>query len=288
MIKKSLLAMALTSLTAMSYADEVQIKTEQLTDNIHVLFGQGGNIAASVGDDGIYIIDDQFAKLSDKIKQTISNLKPGSAEFVINTHHHGDHTGGNENFANAGSHVIAHDNVHKRLVEKHGEDSKYVPVLSFSHNMSLHFNNEHAKIMHFAHAHTDGDAVVFFNKANVVHMGDIYFNLGGLPFVDVESGGSVNGVLAAVEAVISHTDEQTKIIPGHGPVSNQKELKQYHQLVTQAKEVMLTAMKDGASEEAVVAAKPLSVLNLQYSGWLPEERVTKLFYQSLSQKPHHH
>ena len=268
-------------LSSATHADENPVTAEKLSDSVYVLFGQGGNIAASVGEDGIYIIDDQFAKLSNDIKKTISDLKPGSAEFVINTHHHGDHTGGNENFAKAGAHVIAHDNVHKRLEEKHGANSDYLPRISFGHDLKLHFNNEHAHVVHYAHAHTDGDSVIFFNNDNIVHMGDIYFNFGSLPFVDVDSGGSVDGILAAVNDVIKQIDERTIVIPGHGPVSDRSGLVTYAKLVKKAKDLMLKAMQNNASLEQVLKADPLAALNLKYAGWLPKEKVTTLFYRSL-------
>lgn len=268
-------------LSSATHADENPVTAEKLSDSVYVLFGQGGNIAASVGEDGIYIIDDQFAKLSNDIKKTISDLKPGSAEFVINTHHHGDHTGGNENFAKAGAHVIAHDNVHKRLEEKHGANSDYLPRISFGHDLKLHFNNEHAHVVHYAHAHTDGDSVIFFNNDNIVHMGDIYFNFGSLPFVDVDSGGSVDGILAAVNDVIKQIDERTIVIPGHGPVSDRSGLETYAKLVKKAKDLMLKAMQNDASLEQVIKADPLAELGLEYAGWLPKEKVTTLFYRSL-------
>ena len=268
-------------LSSATHADENPVTAEKLSDSVYVLFGQGGNIAASVGEDGIYIIDDQFAKLSNDIKKTISDLKPGSAEFVINTHHHGDHTGGNENFAKAGAHVIAHDNVHKRLEEKHGANSNYLPRISFGHDLKLHFNNEHAHVVHYAHAHTDGDSVIFFNNDNIVHMGDIYFNFGSLPFVDVDSGGSVDGILAAVNDVIKQIDERTIVIPGHGPVSDRSGLETYAKLVKKAKDLMLKAMQNDASLEQVLKADPLAELGLEYAGWLPKEKVTTLFYRSL-------
>ncbi len=268
-------------LSSATRADENPVTAEKLSDSVYVLFGQGGNIAASVGEDGIYIIDDQFAKLSNDIKKTISDLKPGSAEFVINTHHHGDHTGGNENFAKAGAHVIAHDNVHKRLEEKHGANSDYLPRISFGHDLKLHFNNEHAHVVHYAHAHTDGDSVIFFNNDNIVHMGDIYFNFGSLPFVDVDSGGSVDGILAAVNDVIKQIDERTIVIPGHGPVSDRSGLVTYAKLVKKAKDLMLKAMQNNASLEQVIKADPLEELGLEYAGWLPKEKVTTLFYRSL-------
>lgn len=280
---KKILPALITGLLLSSaiHADENPVTAEKLSDSVYVLFGQGGNIAASVGEDGIYIIDDQFAKLSNDIKKTISDLKPGSAEFVINTHHHGDHTGGNENFAKAGAHVIAHDNVHKRLEEKHGANSDYLPRISFGHDLKLHFNNEHAHVVHYAHAHTDGDSVIFFNNDNIVHMGDIYFNFGSLPFVDVDSGGSVDGILAAVNDVIKQIDERTIVIPGHGPVSDRSGLETYAKLVKKAKDLMLKAMQNNASLEQVLKADPLAALNLKYAGWLPKEKVTTLFYRSL-------
>lgn len=268
-------------LSSATHADENPVTAEKLSDSVYVLFGQGGNIAASVGEDGIYIIDDQFAKLSNDIKKTISDLKPGSAEFVINTHHHGDHTGGNENFAKAGAHVIAHDNVHKRLEEKHGANSDYLPRISFGHDLKLHFNNEHAHVVHYAYAHTDGDSVIFFNNDNIVHMGDIYFNFGSLPFVDVDSGGSVDGILEAVNDVIKQIDERTIVIPGHGPVSDRSGLVTYAKLVKKAKDLMLKAMQNNASLEQVLKADPLAELGLEYAGWLPKEKVTTLFYRSL-------
>ncbi|GAB0111290.1 MBL fold metallo-hydrolase [Pseudoalteromonas distincta] len=268
-------------LSTTAQADDGPVTAQKLSEHVYVLFGQGGNIAASVGDDGIYIIDDQFAKLSDDIKETISDLKPGSAEFVINTHHHGDHTGGNENFAKAGAHVIAHDNVHKRLEEQHGEGSDFLPRISFGYDLKLHFNNEHAHVVHYEHAHTDGDSVIFFSNDNIVHMGDIYFNFGSLPFVDVDSGGSVDGILAAVNDVVNQIDDNTKVIPGHGKVSDRSGLIAYGKLVQNAKDVMLKAMQNNASLEQVLKADPLAELNLEYAGWLPKEKVTTLFYRSL-------
>ena len=278
-----LIGAALISVSFSSTAD-VKFKLESLSDNLHVLYGRGGNIAISSGEDGIYIVDDQFAKLNDDIRKQISQLQPGVPEFVINTHHHGDHTGGNEKFANAGSHVIAHHNVYHRLKDKYGEGSKYLPVLSFSKDMSLRFNNEHAQIWHYPHAHTDGDAVIFYQRANAVHMGDIYFNLGSLPFVDVDSGGTLDGVISAVEHTLSRIDDKTKVIPGHGPVTNKQDLERYKSLLDNAKRLMLKSMHGGKSLETVLADKPFSSLNLTYSNWLPEARVTTLFYRSLEQK----
>jgi len=254
---------------------------------LNVIYGQGGNIAVSHGKDGLYIIDDQFARLSNDIKKALGDIKTNKAEFVVSTHHHGDHTGGNENFANDGSHIIAHHNVHKRLEKKHGKNSKFLPVISFGDDMTLHFNNERANMKHYPHAHTDGDSVVFFTKANAIHMGDIYFNLGGLPYIDVDNGGSVDGIINAVTDVLTHVDANTVIIPGHGKVTDTKALSEYLVLMNKAKELMLSAMKGNKSQGDVVAMKPLDVLKLNYSDWLSQERTTELFYRGLSVKPHH-
>ena len=256
-------------------------------EQLHVIYGQGGNIAVSHGKDGLYIIDDQFARLSKDIKKALGDIKTNKAEFVVSTHHHGDHTGGNENFAKEGSHIIAHHNVHQRLEKEHGKNSKFLPVISFGDDMTLHFNNEQANMKHYPHAHTDGDAVIFFTKANVIHTGDIYFNLGGLPFVDVDSGGSVNGIINAVTDILIHADDNTKIIPGHGKVTDKKGLAQYLALMKKAKGIMVKAMADNKSQADVVAMKPLDILNLTYSNWLPQERTTNLFYRSLKAKHHH-
>ncbi|MCG7532944.1 MBL fold metallo-hydrolase [Psychrobium sp. MM17-31] len=290
----TLLSASLLWGSSLAIADEHKspLTVTPVAKQLHVIYGQGGNIAVSHGKDGLYIIDDQFARLSDEIKKALGNIQTNRAEFVVSTHHHGDHTGGNENFANDGSHIIAHHNVYKRLEHKHGKNSKFLPVLSFGHDMTLHFNDEKANLKHYPHAHTDGDSVIFFTKANAVHLGDIYFNLGGLPFVDVDSGGSLSGVIDAVADILKQVDNQTIIIPGHGQVTNKQDLKKYLKLLKRARSLMVEAMSDGKTMEQVVTMRPLAPLKLKYSSWLPEERTTKLFYRSLSNKhtatKHHH
>jgi glyoxylase-like metal-dependent hydrolase (beta-lactamase superfamily II) len=285
----TLLSAGLLLGSPLAIADEHKspLTVTPVAKQLHVIYGQGGNIAVSHGKDGLYIIDDQFARLSNDIKKALGNIQTNRAEFVVSTHYHSDHTGGNENFANDGSHVIAHHNVHKRLEEKHGKNSKFLPVLSFGHDMTLHFNNEKANLKHYPHAHTDGDSVVFFTKANVIHLGDIYFNLGGLPFVDVDSGGSLSGVIDAVTDVLTHADDKTTIIPGHGQVTDKKSLKKYLVLLKRARSLMIEAMSGNKTMAEVVAIAPLSPLNLKYSNWLSQERTTELFYRSLKAKHHH-
>jgi cyclase len=285
-MKKTVLAALLASSmftfsTAVVADSGVKWRTEKVSEHLYVLFGRGGNIAVHVGNDGVYIVDDQFANLSDEIKAQIKAIQPQLPEFVINTHFHGDHTGGNEAFAQSGSHVIAHNHVHKRLEDKHGAGSKMLPRLAFGSDLTLHFNNEHAFIKHFAHAHTDGDSVVFFPVANAIHFGDLFFNTGSLPFVDVDGGGSVDGLLAALKSIEKDLRASTVLIPGHGPVANKAALTNYILLIEKAKALIVEAMVKHQGEEAVVAADPLNALNLTYAGWLPKERVTRLFYRSL-------
>jgi len=275
--------------TTSAFADDHKspLTVKPITEQLNVIYGQGGNIAVSHGKDGLYIIDDQFARLSNDIKKALGDIKTNKAEFVVSTHHHGDHTGGNESFAEDGSHIIAHNNVHKRLEAQHGKGSKFLPVISFGDDLTLHFNGENAKLKHYPHAHTDGDAIVHFTKANVIHMGDIYFNLGALPFIDVDSGGSVDGIINAVTDVLTYINDQTIVIPGHGKVTDTKALIKYLALMKKAKSAMVLAMEGNKSQEEVIAMKPLDVLNLQYSNWLSQERTTTLFYRSLKAKHHH-
>src|SRR5437870_3962020 len=213
---------------------KVQIKATKVAGNIYMLEGQGGNIAASVGEDGIVIVDDQFAPLAEKIQTALKNLgitdKP--VRFVINTHYHGDHSGGNAPFANSGSTVIAQDNVRKRLVtggaagnggslkmEVQPAEKAALPIITFDHDVTVHLNGENIRALHFPSGHTDGDAIIFFPKNNVVHMGDDFVRY-GFPFIDVSSGGGVEGMIAATEKVAAELPADVRVIPGHGALSN--------------------------------------------------------------------
>ncbi|WP_417446972.1 MBL fold metallo-hydrolase [Kangiella sp.] len=245
--------------------NEVEIKAQKLTDGIYVLFGQGGNIGLSVGDDGVYMIDDQFAPLSDKIKATIAGITDQPVSFLINTHWHGDHIGGNENFAKSGTVIVAHDNVRQRMstglemsalgrkVEPSPEAA--LPVVTFDSEMSLHLNGDEMRVYHVAKAHTDGDAIIYFAKDNVLHMGDTYFNI-GYPFIDVSSGGTVDGYIAAVEKGLSLANDDTQIIPGHGPMSNKKELSEFMAMLKDLRSSVAKLKDKGMSLEEVLAEKP--------------------------------
>ena len=220
---------------------KVQIKVTKVSGNIYMLEGEGGNIAASVGEDGIVIVDDQYAPLADKIQGALKDLKVTDkpVRFVINTHYHGDHTGGNEPFANTGSTVIAQDNVRKRLqtggtagnggsikMEVKPAPKGALPVITFEHDVTVHLNGEDIRALHFPAGHTDGDAVIFFPKNNVVHMGDDFVRY-GFPFIDVASGGSVQGMIDALEKASAQLPSDVKVIPGHGAVSNLDDVREF-------------------------------------------------------------
>ena len=235
---------------------KVQIKVTKVSGNIYMLEGAGGNIAASVGEDGIVIVDDQFAPLADKIQAALKDLgvtnKP--VRFVINTHYHGDHTGGNEPFNNAGSTIIAHDNVRKRLetggtagngasvkIENKPAAKAALPVITFEHDVTVHLNGEDIRAMHFPSGHTDGDSIIFFPKNNVVHMGDDFVRY-GFPFIDVASGGSVQGMIDAMEKATAQLPADVKVIPGHGALSNLDDVRAFTKMLKETSGVVQKAL----------------------------------------------
>src|SRR5881392_561208 len=242
---------------------KVQIKATKVSGNIYMLEGQGGNIAASVGEDGIVIVDDQFAPLADKIQAALKELKitDKPVRFVINTHYHGDHTGGNVPFNNAGSTLIAQDNVRKRLesggtagnggsikMEVKPAEKAALPIITFEHDVTVHLNGEDIRALHFPSGHTDGDSIIFFLKSNVVHMGDDFVTY-GFPFVDLESGGSVQGMITATDEVAAALPPDAKVIPGHGPLSSLDELRQFTKMLKDTQRLVQAGIKQGKSLE---------------------------------------
>ncbi len=268
--KTALIAALMTAplnVSASAEMDDVEIKTQKLTDQIYVLFGAGGNIGVSAGEDGVFLIDDQYAPLSDKILAAVKAISDKPVKYVINTHYHGDHTGGNENMGRAGAVMVAHDNVRLRLSKPsfikvfNMRSDAYVgsalPVVTFNDEMSLHLNGEEARLYHIANAHTDGDSIVHFKGSNVIHMGDTMFH-GRYPFIDVDAGGSVHGDIKAAALALSKSDDQTKIIPGHGPMTDKAGLIAYKVMLEAARD-RVKALKDaGKSLEEVQAAKPMA------------------------------
>ena len=282
---KILFLLALFNVTiianAQSRFDNVTIKTIKLTDHVYMLMGSGGNIGVSVGNDGVFVIDNQFAPLTPKILTAIKALSDKPVKIVMNTHHHGDHTGGNENLGKLGATIIAHNNVRKRLEEKGPEIA--LPVITFNSELNIQMNNEQVAIFHVDNAHTDGDALLYFTESNVLHTGDTYFN-GRYPYVDLKSGGSVNGYINAVKAGLMVIDENTKIIPGHGNLSNKAEFKTFLNMLETLKANVVKAIADGKSEEEVVNDSAITKIydDLGYGGgFINSERVRRAFYNSL-------
>ncbi|WP_265570306.1 MBL fold metallo-hydrolase [Sphingomicrobium nitratireducens] len=244
---------------------EVEIKVEKVSPQVAVLYGQGGNIAVHTGGDGNVMVDDQFAPLTDKILAAVATLGEGPVRFLVNTHHHYDHTGGNENMGARGALIMAHDNVRTRLEEKlaeaeakgegSAEGAKGLPVITFLHGVTLHWNDDEIVMVHVENAHTDGDAIVHFTRNKVVHMGDTFFNKVTWPFVDIDSGGSINGMIAAVEATLAMTDADTVVIPGHGPVTDRAGLAAYGEMLTAIRDGVQAGIDAGRDLEAIQAEK---------------------------------
>jgi glyoxylase-like metal-dependent hydrolase (beta-lactamase superfamily II) len=223
---------------------KVQMKATKVAGNVYMLEGAGGNIGVSVGDDGLLIVDDQFAPLADKIRAALKGIADKKLKFILNTHWHGDHTGGNVAFGPEAT-IIAHDNVRKRLATEQKilgtttppSPKEALPVITFDQSLSVHFNGEDIRAIHFPHGHTDGDSVIFFSESNVVHLGDDFF-AGRFPFVDLESGGSVEGLIKNIGELVNKIPPTAKLIPGHGPISTLDDLKSYHRMLQQTTEIV--------------------------------------------------
>lgn len=281
------LGMAATPARAQQDMSDVEITATYIVDNIYMLQGRGGNIGLSVGEDGAFVIDDQFAPLTEKIQAAIAAVTDQPVRWVLNTHWHGDHTGGNENLGQAGAMIAAHENVRRRMDPQSYRDlmgrsnqasPDALPVVTFSDEVNFHWNGQTIHVFHAAHAHTDGDAVVVFRDANVVHMGDSFFN-GRYPFVDMGSGGNVNGLIQAAERVLAFANSNTKIIPGHGDLAGPEELAAFRDMLVTVRDRVSLLVNDRMSEDRVVAAKPTSDLDVTW-GENPE-RFVRAVYQSL-------
>lgn len=278
---------------------KIQIKVSKVSGNIYMLQGAGGNIAASVGEDGIVIVDDQYAPLADKIQAALKSLgitdKP--VRFIINTHYHGDHTGGNVPFSNSGSTVIAQDNVRKRLesggtagnggslkMEVKPAEKAALPVITFEHDVTVHLNGEDIRALHFPAGHTDGDAVIFFPKNNVVHMGDDFVRY-GFPFIDVASGGSVQGMAAAMEKVSAELPKDVKVIPGHGELSNLDDVRAFVQMLKETSVVVQKAIDAHKTVDQMKQEKILEPWKKWSGEFIDSDKFIETLYNSLTGKP---
>ena len=229
----------------------VEIKAIHVAKNIYMLEGSGGNIGVSVGPDGILIVDDQFAPLAGKIEVALKQLNPGKLKFVLNTHYHGDHTGGNAHFGRE-AHIIAHTNVRKRLGGERDPNKSGLPIITFDDSLHVHFNNEEIRLIHVPPAHTDSDSIIYFTGANVIHFGDTFFS-GRFPNIDLAGGGDVRGYIRNVEDAIRKVPADAKLIPGHGPLSTIKELKEFRAMLVETSGIVEKAIEAGKTLEQIKA-----------------------------------
>ncbi|MGM5468862.1 MBL fold metallo-hydrolase [Flavobacteriaceae bacterium LMO-SS05] len=267
--------------------DDVTIETIKLSDHVYMLVGAGGNIGVSIGDDGVFVIDNQYAPLAPKIEAAIKALTDKSLKFLVNTHHHGDHTGGNAHMHKLGATIIAHDNVRHHLEmdnqDNNSDENDGLPIITFNDKLSLYINSEKVSVFHVDHAHTDGDAMLYFNEGNILHTGDVYFNA-MYPFIDLNSGGSVNGYIEAVKQGLSVINDSTKIIPGHGKSSNKAEYKTFLTMLETLKTKVLAEINKGKTEDEVAANTSLTKTydDLGYSwSFISSEKIRRTFYKSL-------
>ena len=261
---------------------KVEIKSQAVAGSIHMLVGSGGNIGVSVGPDGVLIVDDQFAPLAEKIETALAALDKGALKFVLNTHWHGDHTGGNAHFGRKG-YIIAQDNVRKRLADKSDTPKEALPVLTFENSMSVHFNGEEIRLVHLGPGHTDGDSIVYFTKSGVVHMGDLFFN-GRFPFVDLGSGGDVAGLMRNIEAALKLLPPDVKIIPGHGDLGSRADLEAYLEMLKDTTSLVKKAIAEGKTLEQVKTAGLPEKYKEWGTGFINASRWLEISFNSLNKK----
>jgi cyclase len=292
----AVLALALLARGAIAQQDfsKVVIKTEKLSDTVYMMTGAGGNLGLSAGPDAVFLIDDQFAPLTPKIRAAIAKISKKPVKFLLNTHWHFDHVGGNENLGKGGVLIFAHENVRKRMsteqfIEFLGMKTKpdpkvALPVITFTSGVTFHLNGDEVRAFHVHNAHTDGDTVIHFTKSDVIHMGDTFFNK-LYPFIDTSSGGSIDGVIAAVDRVLAMAGDKTKIIPGHGPLGNKVDLKAYRDMLATVSGRIKDQIKAGRKLEEVVASKPSAQFDDVWGkGFLPPEKFVAMLYGNLVKK----
>jgi len=290
------LAAACVSLPAAAQQDfsKVEVKAEKVADSLWMLTGAGGNIGVSAGADGVFLVDDQYAPLTDKIKAAVATVSDKPVRFVLNTPWHGDHVGGNENLGKTGAVLVAHENVRKRMSKEQfiqlfklavpASPAAALPLVTFAESLSFHLNGEDVDAIHVPPAHTDGDVVVFFRKANVIHAGDIVFN-GMYPVVDLSSGGSVNGMIGAADRILAAGDAATKIIPGHGSLATKADVKAFRDMLAASRDAIQPLVKAGKTLDQVKAAKPTAALDEKWGkGFIKPDVWTTVVFSSYGGK----
>ncbi len=295
-----LLAILLASVTWSSGQDQdfskVQIKVSKVAGNVYMLQGEGGNIAASVGEDGVVVVDDQYAPLAEKIQAALKGITEKPIRFIINTHYHLDHIGANEFFQKQAP-IIAHDNVRKRL-EKGGaagnlgsiqfdttpQPKAALPILTFDHDVTIHLNGEDIHVMHLGNGHTDGDSVIFFPRSNVVHMGDDFLRI-GFPFIDLAGGGSVRGLIVALEEITPKLPPDVKVIPGHGVISNLDDVRVYVKMLKETLAVVEQGVKQGKTLDQLKQEKVLEPWKEWSGEFISSDAFIETLYNDLTGKP---
>jgi cyclase len=287
-------AAVVASLVSVSVAQQddfskVEIKVQKVAGTVYMLVGAGGNIGASVGDDGIVIVDDQFAPLAPKIQAALKGITDKPVRFIINTHYHGDHAGGNAEFSKLGT-IIAQENVRKRLIE--GSKTRFgttppapkeaLPIITFNDRAAVHLNGEDIRAIHFPAGHTDGDSVIFFTQSNVIHMGDDFVTY-GFPFIDTNNGGSVSGMIAGVEKVLATAPADAKYIPGHGALSTADDVRKFEQMLKDTRGLVADAVKKGQTADQMKKAKILAKFEDAYGkGYLKSDEWIDTLYADVT------
>ena len=286
------LLFAVTAAAQQTDYSKVEVKATKVAGNVYMLQGAGGNIGVSVGDDGLLIVDDQFAPLADKIRAALKGIADKKLHFILNTHWHGDHTGGNVVFGPEAT-IIAHDNVRKRLATEQKSTvfnsttppspKEALPVITFDQTLTVHFNGEDIRAIHYPKGHTDGDSVIFFSASNVVHLGDDFF-AGRFPFVDLESGGSVEGLTKNIGELITKIPADAKLIPGHGPISTLDDLKAYHRMLQQTTEIVRAKISAGKTLDQIKSEGLPAEFAPWGAGFIKTDRWVETIYKSLTVK----
>ena len=271
---------------------KVEMKVQKVAGSVYMLQGAGGNIGASVGDDGIVIVDDEFLPLAEKIEAALKGIADKPVKVVLNTHWHGDHTGSNQHFGEKVP-IVAQENVRKRLASggktRFGEvkpaEKTALPIITFEDKVSVHLNGEDIRAIHFPNGHTDGDSVIFFTQSNVVHMGDDFFNGGTFPFIDIDSGGSVQGMIAGDEKVLAEVPDDVKIIPGHGPLATKEDLRKFVNVLKETSAAVEAGIKKGKTLDQLKQEKVLAKWDSWGQGFIKTDVFVEILYDSLKNKP---
>jgi len=252
------------AVTAQNF-DSVTIKTTKVAGSVYMLEGSGGNIGVLIGNDGVILVDDQFAPLAEKIKKAISAISDKPVKFIVNTHFHGDHSDGNKVFGSEGSIIVAHENARKRLstdyiFEAFKQEQKALsyeglPKITFAESLTFNMNGETVQVIHIKNAHTDGDAAIYFKEANVIHTGDAFVRY-GLPFIDDGGGGTIDGMISGAEQMLKMINDETKIIPGHGQICSKKELQEYKNLLQTIRNRIADGIKAGKTVDQIISSDP--------------------------------